>query len=987
MLGWVYRSIPIREREKNLHQKTGASCVRIENLSIFDIHQSPSLFERHIISHTVIGILHHFVARCFKPHPLHLIMSRRSTSPIVRVALVLVLVLALTLTLSYVCCVGYTRSLRDTLRQHDYRWILYAIVATALIIGLLGAFCPKVLPLAEMDGRQGSLVQESFAVSGSKKDGRGGSNGSNGTRGRGGRGSGSSSSITQNNLLPSSDWMNTVRHNASPKAFSLDSSIRLPAVVSGAEGSSSVLVQHPPSHSASAKAASSARYTLDIPLTTIDEELRAHHALDDHCRSGGSSPSGSHRTRSYVFRVWVTAPSLNQLRNTTHPFDIRYTTPDTRTPRSIQAQYRILNEPDTQRRQFGHYRWYHLESSAVVFPKEARKVMWRIPASNTASNTATYPTDTSHTSHTRDTRYWCLFEVRHQRDGAADDIEPSVGLQALFTTFLTPNPFSKDRRTWNDESGYHHLSSFVDGPVVLRNNGVRLADRGGIWYGPSSSVLLGQTNAVTSTDNHVTPFTLSFLYTPANAGHRHSKRSDRTSSTSISSCAHVPASSAKYTTLFTVYADHRNWYQYDNPPNYMLRVQVHPQTHRWRVVQQNVSSSSSSSSAGYTVRTLSAPLRNETNDPILYTITINRSSDRNKGDIALYANAQEEVSRRAWIDLNYNLNADKMTRIVWGDTTAVTTTRADKSHRSTSSSTQIRASFVDLGTLYAFMVYSRALDTDEVNQLHRYILRSYYTNQQNETQGGGYRYHRPAEGGNDTSRASNKYKNNTIACLTYPADYMQHLDDPNVFQCKLVHRAQDCKKMSHTKKGTLQYPYPGQDCSTAIAASKRAARKAVHDLGGSISPKPSCHPEHPRYYDTKTGTPTSSASSSTYPSFPHCDKQHPCTEDLQYCDYAHGTHGTCRPCEGACDTEGLTNRAARQDCARVCNPKMGARYRLRTSYTDAEYQALTPTEKLNVLQNGEFVRTARVLSTPTPSPSSHRTHQHKQNRRKHSQTQ
>ena len=922
ILGWVYRSIPIREREKNLHQKTGASCVRIENLSIFDIHQSPSLFERHIISHTVIGILYHFFARFFKPYLSNLIMSRRSTPPLVRVALVLVLVLALTLTLSYVCCVGYTRSLRDTLRQHDYRWILYAIVATALIIGLLGAFCPKVLPLAEMDGGQGSLVQESFAVSGSKKGGRGGSNRSNGTRGRGGRGSGSSSSITQNNLLPSSDWMNTVRHNASPKAFSLNSSIRLPVVVSGAEGSSSVLVQHPPSHSASAKAASSARYTLDIPLTTIDEELRAHHALDDHCRSGGSSPSGSRRTRSYVFRVWVTAPTLTQLRNTTHPFDIRYTTPDTRTPRSIQARYRILNEPDTQRRQFGHYRWYHLESSAVVFPKEARKVMWRIPA----SNTTTYPTNTSqtsHTSHTSDTRYWCLFEVRHQRDGAADDIEPSVGLQALYSTFLTPNPFSNDRRAWMDESGYHHPSSFTDGPVVLRNNGVRLADRGGIWYGPSSSVLLGQMNAATSTDNHVTPFTLSFLYTPANAGHRHSKRSGKTSS-STSSCAHVPASSAQYTTLFTVYADHRNWYQYDNPPNYMLRVQVHPQTHRWRVVQQNVSSSSSSSSAGYTVRTLSAPLRNETNDPILYTITINRSSDRNKGDIALYANAQEEVSRRAWVDLNYNLNADKMTRIVWGDTTAVTTTtRSTKNRRSTSSSTQIRASFVDLGTLYAFLVYSRALDTDDVNQLHRYMLRSYYTNQQSETRGGGYRYHRQIGTGST---------------------------------------------------------FVGVGGMAGAAGTIRARGKSL------------CSPKYYNTSSTPSSTPSPSsklaptpAPSATYPSFPHCDKSHPCTDDLQYCDYAHGTHGTCRPCDGACDTEGLTNRAARQDCARVCNPKVGARYRLRTSYTDAEYQALTPTEKLNVLQNGEFVRTSRVLNTP--SPASHRTHQHTpQPRHKQSKT-
>ena len=326
-----------------------------------------------------------------------------------------------------------------------------------------------------------------------------------------------------------------------------------------------------------------------------------------------------------------------------------------------------------------------------------------------------------------------------------------------------------------------------------------------------------------------------------------------------------------------------------------------------------------------------------------------------------------------------------MTRIVWGDTTAVaTTTRSNKNRRSASSSTQIQASFVDLGTLYAFLVYSRALDTDDVNQLHRYMLRSYYTNQQSETRGGGYRYHRPADGGNDSSHASNKHKSNTIACLTYPADYMQHLDDPNVFQCKQVHRAQECKIMPNTKDGKLQYPYPGQDCSTAIAASKRAARKAVHDLGGSISPKQPGHPGHPRYYDTKTGTSTSS--SATYPSFPHCDKSHPCTDDLQYCDYAHGTHGTCRPCDGACDTEGLTNRAARQDCARVCNPKVGARYRLRTSYTDAEYQALTPTEKLNVLQNGEFVRTARVLNTP--SPASHRTHQHTpQPRRKQSKTQ
>lgn len=174
------------------------------------------------------------------------------------------------------------------------------------------------------------------------------------------------------------------------------------------------------------------------------------------------------------------------------------------------------------------------------------------------------------------------------------------------------------------------------------------------------------------------------------------------------------------------------------------------------------------------------------------------------------------------------------------------------------------------------------------------------------------------------------------------------------------------------------------------------AAGAIRARGKSL-----CSPKYYNTSSTSTPTPTSTPSptraptpapSATYPSFPYCDKSHPCTDDLQYCDYAHGTHGTCRPCDGACDTEGLTNRAARQDCARVCNPKVGARYRLRTSYTDAEYQALSPTEKLNVLQNGEFVRTSRVLNTPTPSPSpspaSYRTHQHTQQpRRKQSKTQ
>ena len=411
-------------------------------------------------------------------------------------------------------------------------------------------------------------------------------------------------------------------------------------------------------------------------------------------------PTRQTRQRAYIFKVWVTVSTTNSdtrpvsamstLKNGTHPFDVRYRlVSDTSTgSHGMEVPFRVIAEPDTPYRQSGQFRWFHLESAPVVFPEGTHTAIWRIPTSNASQGV----------------RHWCGFEVQHHRSRSADYIQPTAGLQAMYTTFLSPSPFGNDRRTWVDDSGYYHPSMFINGQVSVHDDGgVRLGHPKDVWKGPPTWVLLGESNAKTSTSNNVTPFTICFMYTP----------STQVPTTSGTGMDDVSANQTSYRTLFTVYATYKNAHLLDNPPNYFFRVQTsHDHTHM-RVVQQIVIAEQSY--GAYPENYVHVPLRNDTSDPVLYTLSVTPSAQRGRGDMVIFANAREEISNPGWLDLEYNLNSDQRANIVWGDLQPSEPTNAEEGTK-------------DMGSLYAFLVYNRTLDADAVGQLYRNLLSMYYWN-------------------------------------------------------------------------------------------------------------------------------------------------------------------------------------------------------------------------------------------------------------------
>jgi len=415
------------------------------------------------------------------------VRRRRPRNPALRVTLIILFIILVALGLSYVCCVGTRRPFTDVVQHHDYLWIVYGLIVGALFIGFLGAFCPSTLPLAEVGGHR----TEAFVGNTQTSESYG----------------------LRENLYPTDDWTQYVRHHASTDNFTVETGsrarARAPFVSSNTSNNTNgedtdILVQH-----------LSAQAHVDLPLQPLNEYL---HQRKTNTSNEANPSSGE---RAYLFRIWVTAKNESLLHETIHPFDLRYTRASrpnqstTGREQGLHVTFRVLQEPDTTHRQIGGQRWYHLESSKVMLPQDARAVYWRIGTLASACTTRKGQTG-QNTSNKNAVRYWCGFEITHYREGLANEIEPSAELQALYSTFLTPNPFSQNKRAWLDTSGHHHSSEFVNRGVVLHDNGgISLRTTQPLWHGPSSSVLLGDLRTQDSQSNHVTPFTISFLYTPA----------------------------------------------------------------------------------------------------------------------------------------------------------------------------------------------------------------------------------------------------------------------------------------------------------------------------------------------------------------------------------------------------------------------------------------------------------------------------------------
>lgn len=729
--------------------------------------------------------------------------------PFLRAGVVIVGVVAVVLVLAY-CVQRGTYDPSGVSSMQNPMWVVYALCVSAVVIGVLAAFCPRVLPLG------GNVEAETFVS-------------------------------YRENLLPQQEWVSYVQQHADDRAFAIDRSIKVP------DGGGAVLVQYDAEavarrHGKRKDQPSVTPASINLPLATLDHE-RA---------------SAASRKRSYVFRVWVTARSMDELRQTTNPFHLRYTTRRHGTddvPLTLDnVHYRFLHEPDTTRRTFSGHRWYHLESSRVTFPDEARSVYWRIDARDAATRT----------------RYWARLEVQHHRGGASADIEPANGLQALYTTFLTRHPFGDHKRTWKDESGYDHPSRFVDDrPAELRQGGgvVLHADRH-TWLGPTSSVLLGDLNTSTSNANHITAFTMSFCYLPTYRGTKNRARGTHT--------------------LFTVYADHRNWYRQDNPPNFFFRVNVNLDTQTMRLVQQDIGDNRNNH-AHHHERAISIKLRNETDEPVLYTLVVQRKG-RGNAAVSVYANAQHESSHADWLDVNYNLNADRKSRILWGD--------AYHGRANRESAQQ------SIGTLYAFLAYNRALDHAEVRALHRYLFRSFYSRRGGDLRDGGYRYHTPYK---------HEHNSNNRDLL------------PNRHDDKL-HDRKDNDDKRHDRKDN-----DNRRCQTRDDLLKAS----------------------PAYYNSR-GTHHRPRNS------PHerqkCSASRPCQGEHEYCDFSvRGQHGTCHMCPSDCATTPHEHPHGKRDCRDKCAPKIRPPFRKRSQLSDVQYSALTPAQKMDILDDLPFNRCYRKL--------------------------
>lgn len=102
-----------------------------------------------------------------------------------------------------------------------------------------------------------------------------------------------------------------------------------------------------------------------------------------------------------------------------------------------------------------------------------------------------------------------------------------------------------------------------------------------------------------------------------------------------------------------------------------------------------------------------------------------------------------------------------------------------------------------------------------------------------------------------------------------------------------------------------------------------------------------------------------------------CDAHTPC-EAGSFCNYVHGRYGYCEACDvvadDLCDAEGM-NKEAKRQCRKRCLAAEQKPYQYRTELTDAEYKQLTPKEKQNVLHDATWNRSVRQFEPLVSDPA------------------
>jgi len=882
-----------------------------------------------------------------------------------------------------------------------------------LIVGVLGAFFPSILPLKEAGEPQYNGDLETFAVNSSMSQLLG--------------------VMSTENLLPWESVQDAVALVSSTNAFSVEAanSFPPPQLVRANDGITvaGVLLQRSgpmsaalpkslppddavypntetptagsapspsPPQTGSSKPTTPSPVPLNISLTQVNEELRSNSGISQ-ARPSSAVSTNSSTLPTYLFRVWVTVdtskigPTSNTagkwLQHTTTPFHLRYSTtsdgPDSST--DLVVPFRIVTESDTLQRQNGTYRWFHLESSPVTFPTSTHSVTWRVDSTNASLGD----------------RHWFGFDVQRQRAGGASQyIRPGDSMQAMFATYLTTNPFTSTGTSWIDLSGNHNTCTSVNGAeIATQADGSINVTGNTVLRGPPSWALLGQSSAATSTTNNVTPFTLSFMYkatpppstltsttTPSEQKPSASIKTTTTATADEPSCSVSP--SAPFRTLLTVHATHLNTLQLDNPPNFFLRVQVNPNTNQLRVVQQVVvpdttvpisssSSSSSHDSAGdasamnvdtsgcrsgpqgrITERCMYIPLRGNTSkDPVLYTLSVQPSgTQRNKGDVYVYANSQTEAVELAWLDLSYDLNdSGKSGQIIWGDMRQVpsvseatlttptftpTTSNpfvepasaesggAGGAARSTTQplSPASTSPLDSIGSLYAFLIFSRFLNEDDVHQLHTSLFTMYYA------------------GANGTLLP----KGNGATCTnSYWWGDGPSISYNYITPVALVDGANDnIRNMTNTNPTPFQVSFGNSDTQATEWVS--SSTQGMFDLlsrGSSSSSSNRGESMQQTIYNS--GQSPASSSLSTSPLSP--------SSTVLYEDQGPWPESTTATCLASASTQSTNPATGNMTLA------SGPTFTLRSEYTDAEYDMLTPVEKLNVLQDTTFVREPRSL--------------------------
>lgn len=589
----------------------------------------------------------------------------------------------------------------------------------------------------------------------------------------------------QENLFPSCDWIGFIQDNTDPTNFSIRKS-QQPTITTNV-----ILVQEP--HG---------------PMIDMPTSMSASSSL------------------SYILRVWVTASSVDALVQN-NPFALVYLTATENVKQPIPIQFQVVYKQNQPYDALPGTQWFLLESSVVNVPSYATFVHWRLEP-------------------VQQEVHWADFQIQYKR--SAQDFEPSIGLQALYSTFLPG--FQLQEQLWKDESGFN-ANTYFDSVPTRQSKGIVIP---GVWQGPLSSVLIGNANTRQSASNNLRDFTITFFYNPPRNV--------------------VPSSTTNtLTTLFTIYATYRNYFQHDNPPNFFFRV-VLDTVHNMMCLQQQTTTQQPS--GVFRTKQICVPLRNDMNEPVLYSIVVTAST-RTTGDVSIFANTQLEVQESSWMDLNYNLNTNSNNRIVWGHIQTPTPTATNRPNdpinvttavvttSTTTQNTRVSTNPVNNGVLYMFSAFNRALSHNEIVVLNQYVSRTYNVGTKLQLVPTPVYYtpvsvsvssEQPSASlipsswttNNDTGDSGlvdNHWGEDTIpnhaepppgqvACVQYsvPSPYStdQPVDDVTCTYVDANDVSTQCPKDSISDNNTMMYPYPNHTCERAVQYVTQTTQHA-QDMG------------------------------------------------------------------------------------------------------------------------------------------------------------